>query len=165
MKNKVISKSPDWSATSGIVVAVVGAASFWISEIYAAYFVSGAEMGSASKGAGALCLGLFGALFVAHLFRPWSKAAAILGLVSLAVYAGFVAYQASPCLVFIKYLPSFKSALLTATALGVAGIGFDIERCWRLCSLTLSESLWLQLGHKVRAELRHTFHPNHLQSL
>ena len=160
MKNKAVSGPPKEGASAGIVTAISVAVGFWVLQILAMYFVSGAAMRRASVMAGAICFAGFATFFILHLLNPWSKAAALLGLGSFCVFTISVAYLRAPHPG--HYTPLTRSALIISAVLGLAGIALDIERCWRLCSLSLSQSAWLKLGHKVLAMFRHAFHRNHL---
>ncbi|HEV2330335.1 MAG TPA: hypothetical protein VGY56_16255 [Verrucomicrobiae bacterium] len=156
-------KHPGWCARTGVVTAAAVACGYWASQIYATYFVGEAQMRMSSWIVAALCLGAFLILFVVRVFRPWSKAAAILGLCSFAAFVGLIWYDTGP--VLLGYAMPVWAVILISTVFGVAGVALDVERCWRLGSHALSESLWLKLGHKARAAFRHAFHPNHPKSL
>jgi len=147
-------------AKAGIITAISVAAGYWVSQILATYFVSGAGMGRSSVIAGAICFAVFAALFVLHLLNPWSKVAAMLGLGSFCVFTISIAYLCAPGL--DRYVPLARTAFFISTALGLAGVALDVERCWRLCRPALSQSAWLRLGHKVLALFRRAFCRNHL---
>ena len=148
MKNKVVSGPSKMGVVSGIVTAISVAAGFWVLQILATYFVC------------AVCFAGFAVFFVLHLLGPWSKAAALLGLGSFCVFTISMAYL---CVHDSgDYIPLARSAFIISVVLGLAGIALDIERCWRVCSLSLSQSAWLRFGRKVLAMFRHAFHRNHL---
>jgi hypothetical protein len=130
MKNNLLGKHPEWFARTGIVTAAAVATGYWVLQILAAFFVSGAELRLESWNAAALCLGGFVILFVVHLLRPWSKTAAIFGLCSLALLLGLLLYDTKVGL--IPYYPSANWVILISTIFGVGGMALDANRCRHL---------------------------------
>lgn len=130
MKNKLICKHPGWFARTGFVTAAAVACGYWVSQIYATYFVSQAEMRMSSWNVAALCLGAFVILFVVHVLGPWSKTAAIFGLCSFAAFAALVWYDTGP--VIIGYALRVWLVMLISTVFGAAGLALDAKRCWHL---------------------------------
>lgn len=106
------------------------ACAFWISQSLAWYLFSGFLMSGRGGLLGPLSAGVFTVFFILHLFRPWSKAAAILGLCSVGVFTGFIEYVKSPTLV--HSFTSAEFAALFSVALAFAGWLLDAGKCWRL---------------------------------
>lgn len=130
MKNKLINMSPARFARSGVVAGAAVACGYWISQILATNFVSGAFMNTSSVIAGALLFVPFAILFVLHLFKPLSKTAAMLGLGSFCVFTAAMAYQCEPGLP--HYLSLVRYAFSVSTVLGLAGVVVDANRCRRV---------------------------------
>lgn len=107
----------------GGVAASAMMGGYWVAQMLASYFVSGAIMGTSSKMAGALFFGLFAVLFVLHLFKPWSKAAAILGLCSLGAFTVMMAYLSGPGIA-ARALP-VELMILISASLALLGITAD----------------------------------------
>jgi hypothetical protein len=116
----------------GLVAFAAVACIYWIFQIAATYYVSMAQaLRHSSWTVAALYLGGFAVLFVLHLLRPWSRAAAILGLLTLALYTGLIWYYTSAIL-YITYIPSAKWVIAVCTIMGLSGIALDANRCRRL---------------------------------
>ncbi|HTV42088.1 MAG TPA: hypothetical protein VMF08_16075 [Candidatus Sulfotelmatobacter sp.] len=121
---KALSKSPFDSLTRpGPVAAPAKISGYWISQMLAVYFVGGAIIGLSSKIAGALFFGLFAVLFVLHLFKPWSKTAAILGLLSFCAFTAMIAGMSSPW--FVVHAPSVELMVLVSAGLALWGVAVD----------------------------------------
>ena len=140
MKNKLIPLAPASFTRPGIVAAAAVVCGYWLSQILATDFVSAAEMGESSRIVGALSFGLFGILFVLHMIKPLSKAAAILGLCSFGAFTTAMAYQCVPdiphSLASAKYFFLVTSIIRyvfsVSTVLGLAGVALDTHRCWHM---------------------------------
>ncbi|HUA64407.1 MAG TPA: hypothetical protein VME24_01070 [Alphaproteobacteria bacterium] len=130
MKETFIDRKSGLFARSGTVAVAVVTCGYWASQIYATYFVSEAQMRCFSWNVAALCLGAFVTFFVIHLLRPWSKAAAILGLCSFAAFVGLIWYDTGP--VIIGYSLPVWLVLLISTVFGVAGMALEANRCRHL---------------------------------
>jgi hypothetical protein len=139
MKDQLSHLNPAWSTGPGAVAAAAVACGYWVSQILETNLVSSAEMGNSSMIPGALCFGIFGVLFVMHLFKPLSKAAAILGLASFGVFTIAMAYQCLPHIAHYlsvgAYLRSIRLtsyAFSASTVLGLAGVAMDAAGLWRV---------------------------------
>lgn len=127
---KLLNLSPPWFAGSGIIAAMAMIGGFWISQMLASYFVSGAVMGTASKIAGAVFFGLFTVLFVLHLCRPWSRTAAMLGMGSFGAFTVTMAYLSGDGIA--GYAPSVELLILLSAGLALLGIAVDVVRSTQL---------------------------------
>jgi hypothetical protein len=123
MKDKLAETSPGWSTRPGIIMAATVIGGYWTSQMLASYFVSGAVMGVSSMMTGLLCFVLFAVLFVLHLFKPWSRTAAILGLCSFGAFTAMIAYLSGPGVA--AYAPSMELMILISAGLGMLGIAVD----------------------------------------
>lgn len=99
---------------------------FWISQMLALYFVSGAVCGMDSKASGALFLGVFGVFLVLHSFRPWSKLAVVFGTCSVAVLARFFLYLHGTG--YNPQAPSAREIIILAGGFAIAGVMLDAEK-------------------------------------
>jgi hypothetical protein len=110
-----------------ILVVVCG---FWVSQSMACYFFSGSLMSGTPSLSGPLSVSVFALFLILHFFRPCSKLAAILGLCSLGVFAGYIAYVNSP--IFTRHVSSPIPFLVLSFVLAFVGLVTDEERCRRM---------------------------------
>ena len=113
----------DRSPRPGPVVTAAMIIGYWISQMFASYFVSGAVIGISSKTAAALSFGLFAILFVLRSLGPWSRTAAILGLCSFVAFTAMIAGMFSPW--FVAYAPSVELMILISAGLTLWGTAVD----------------------------------------
>jgi len=136
MKEASVNRNSGFFARSGIVAGAAIVCGYWASQILAAFSLTMPGMEEPTINFRVLFFSVFGALFILHLFKPWSKGAAILGVCSLAIYTALRWYDTVAWLpgirVLSKYVPSAETVLLMTTVLGVAGIALDAWRCWHL---------------------------------
>lgn len=154
MKNELVSERLGDSAKPDIVRIIAVALGFWVSQSLAWYFFSGSLMKAETSLAGALSVGVFTLFFILHLCRPWSKAAAILGLCSVGVFAGCVEYISSP--VFKPGVQLVEIVVLVSVALALAGLLLDVEKCRQLAGKAD--------GHPRLKVAGHSLHESHALS-
>lgn len=117
-----------------LVTAAAVACAYWVSQVAVTYFVSDAVMSRGDLWHGAaLCFGVFGALLVVHLLKPFSRMAAIFGLLAFAVYVILIWHMVIPGRFHgLIWDTHANTGMLIATILGVSGVLLDVNRCLHL---------------------------------
>jgi hypothetical protein len=132
VKNEAFNERLDRLAKPGMGLILAVDCGFWVSQLLALYFFSGFLISGRPDLSGPLSIAVFAFFFVLHFFRPWSKMAAILGLCSLGVLAGYLEYLNSP--VFNPPVPSPNLFVLLSVALAFAGLVLDAATSWQLAT-------------------------------
>lgn len=160
MKYELVQHKTTGPIKPGTPAAVAMICGFWTSQSLAAYFVAGSMGGSDSK-AVALSLVVFTLFFLLHVFGPWSKLAAILGVSSVGVMVALVMYLHAP--VYDMRIPSTGSLLLLSAGLSFAGVMLDAEKYRHWVASQPSDPL--KLNNPSLRETRQAVCPNHYKQL